>query len=134
MVYRINLDEDTLRARFLTPYEQGLPVTGGGRSIPPGMIDQVLVFETDEPVPEPGSTAWSSITTNGRDRTDDFVTGAPGSSLASDSDALAPGVHRDPTRVMIVHGRNAMALDAMRAFLTWRFPNRPSAISGSTFS
>lgn len=117
MVYGINLDGEALRARYLEPYDDGLPLTGGGRSVASDLIDQVLVYETDEPVTGSGSEGWQAAFNGGTNRTDDFITAAPGNRRAVAPDVLAPGVRRDPKRVMVVHGRNAQALDALRAFL-----------------
>ena len=117
MVYGINLDDDMLRARYLQPYELGQPLTGSGRSVPPHLIDQVLVVETADRVAETGAAAWNAATSTGTDRTDDFVVGAPGYLQASSAGVLGPGIRRNPTRVMIVHGRNLAALNALRSFL-----------------
>ena len=114
-VYGINLDESALHTRFLERYEQGLPLTGGGRSVQANKIDQVLVFETSDHVADGGLQGWITASGSGTDRTDDFVTGAPGNWRTDE--VPGPGVMRDPTRVMIVHGRNVEALDALRAFL-----------------
>jgi hypothetical protein len=117
MVYAVNVDEATLRERYLRMYESGVPVTAGGRSIPPERVDQVLVYETPDPVGGAGSTGWNEAHSAGTNRTDDFITGPPGGGMIGETGALGPGVHRDTTRVMIVHGRNAAALNAIRAFL-----------------
>jgi predicted nucleotide-binding protein with TIR-like domain len=117
MVYALNLDEATLRDRYLAAYENGLPMTGGGRSIPSDQIDQVLVLETEDRVDEVGSGGWSLASEAGVNRTDDFIVGAPGNRSVPYAEAVAPGIQRDPTRVMIVHGRNVDALNAVRAFL-----------------
>jgi Predicted nucleotide-binding protein containing TIR-like domain len=117
MVYGINLDDDMLRSRYLQPYGLGSPVTGGGRSVPSHQIDQVLVVETDDQVSATGAAAWNAATSAGTDRTDDFVLGAPGYLRDSGTEALGPGVRRDPARVMVVHGRNLAALNALRSFL-----------------
>jgi predicted nucleotide-binding protein len=117
MLYAIDIDEDTLRSRFLEPYQRGASLTSGGRSIPASQIDQVLVVETAEPVDKSGSEAWAVAFDTGTNRTDDFVTGPPGGTPAAEPGALGPGISRDPTRVMIVHGRNTAALNALRAYL-----------------
>lgn len=118
MVFGINLeDEAALRSRYLNAYESGQPLTGGGRSIAAELIDQVLVFETEEIVSEGGSAGFDEAFNGGVNRTDEFITGAPGSQSATGSEPMDPGVARDPTRVMIVHGRNTAALNALRAFL-----------------
>lgn len=117
MLYAIDLDEDSLRSRYLDPYGQGLPLTAGGRSIAAEVIDQVLVYETPESVDAMGFEAWNAATGTGINRTDDFITGPPGGLRRAEETALGPGVSRDPIRVMIVHGRNTAALNALRSFL-----------------
>jgi hypothetical protein len=117
MIYGINLDEAALHARYLAPYGRGVALTGGGRSVPSELIDQVLVYETADAVEDSGSAAWQEALTAGTNRTDDFIIGAPGHLLTGGPGISSPGVNRDPRRVMIVHGRNAKALDALRSFL-----------------
>lgn len=112
MLVALNLDEATLDDRFLGPYRRGSSLTVGGRSIASTAIDQVLVWETPDPV-----ESLEAAVSYGQDRTDDFVTGPPGGQIAASGDFAAPGVATDPARVMIVHGRNVAALDALRAFL-----------------
>jgi predicted nucleotide-binding protein len=115
MLYGLNLDEAMLRERFVEPYEAGRAVTSGGRSIASAAIDQVLVYETDELVEGAGSAGWDVAQRTGRDHTDQWITGPPGHADQTTIDA--PGISRNPRRVMIVHGRNTAALDALRAFL-----------------
>src|SRR4051794_23718469 len=103
MIYAINLDQDELRTRFLDPYELGKPLTSGGRTIASAQIEQVLVFETDGAVSGGGSDGWQQARDVGKDRTDDFIVGAPGGRVVPDGEVLAPGIARDPSRVMIVH-------------------------------
>lgn len=118
MVFGLNLeDEAALRSRFLNAYESGQPLTGGGRSIATELIDQVQVFETEGPVSGQASAGFQVAFDGGVNRTDDFITDAPGIQRAAGSEPTDPGVARDPTRVMIVHGRNSAALNALRAFL-----------------
>ena len=123
-----NMDEDTFRRRLLDPYELGTTLTARGTTIPAEAVSHVLVFETDEEILDSdANTAWRSVRSSGREVTDDWITTGPGSREApvepSPSQTAPaplvpePIVARDPRRVMVVHGRNYAAREAMFTFL-----------------
>jgi hypothetical protein len=117
---RLNLDETTMLERFVEPYRRAATITSQGTWVQPHEIRVVQIFETDEPVEiydDRNSliAAFNAFATAGRERTDDFIAGPPGYLIQIEQEAVEPP--RDPRRVMIVHGRNAAALNALRSFL-----------------
>jgi hypothetical protein len=80
-VYAFNLDEATLRSRFIDPYERGEPITWSGRTIAGGDLEAIQITVTDAPLPEgelrPGLQYEAFIT--GADVTNDWITVPAGS-------------------------------------------------------
>jgi hypothetical protein len=66
-LYAFNLDENTLRSRFIEPYERAGPITWQGRTLEGGDITYLRVSETQQDLPEDAIRAryqeyeaWSS--------------------------------------------------------------------------
>lgn len=51
-LYAFNLDEQTLRSRFVEPYERAEPITWHGRTLPGGDVSYLHVSETPGPLDE----------------------------------------------------------------------------------
>src|SRR4051812_17278241 len=113
--YVVNLDEETLMAQFVEPYRQGATITWSGEWITPTQIVGVKVYATDGSIPPGGYPSFNVYATKGEDLTNDYIGGPPGYQ-AAEADA-APERVRDDRRVMVVHGRNVDALNALRSFL-----------------
>jgi predicted nucleotide-binding protein len=94
----------------------------GGRTLPPGDVSTIKIAYTDsEQATEgyiDGSPVSYRVVTQGRDVTNHWIAGAPGHKQrprqAPESELRQSG---DPRRVMVVHGRNKRARDAMFTFL-----------------
>lgn len=121
-LYAVNLSEDELRDRIIRPYDEGRPVTWGGRTLPAGDIARVTVVETKYPVDVAPAQEWDEIFKDAReapgayvrDVTNKWITGPPGVSAAATESAEPV---KDGRTVMVVHGRNLRARDAMFEFL-----------------
>ena len=109
-----NLSKEELEERFLLPYGSGSSIVIRGRIIEIGQMDQISVYQT---VPSPyGPNGNPFISEN--DVTSRFITVAPKS-----SPALAPHqlneqrLAANSREVLVVHGRNGKARDALFQFL-----------------
>lgn len=115
--YAMNLSEDELRDRIIGPYNVGTPITWGGRTLPAGDIAYINIACTATAVNAP-SHKYYDVIKAGDDVTNTWITGPPGDPTQSPIPALArAGDSKDPKRVMVVHGRNLGARDAMFTFL-----------------
>lgn len=123
--YEVNLDETTLLRKFVEPYRAGEVITWQGRWIQPNQIASISIFETDDriaPTTGAGGRNWPEFhvfAIQGRNRTNEYIAGPPGYERPAQPQPTQEEAQRlrDPRRVMLVHGRNQRALDAMRAFL-----------------
>jgi predicted nucleotide-binding protein len=128
---KLDLTEEQLRDRILTPYEQGRPIVIGGRTLPPDDIQRLRITETEQasesliPTVRAEQRASGMITMTsdewyvaekGRDVTDDFIKGPPGSGVSKSAGNPGPEI-RGPRVVFVVHGRNLAAWDALFTFL-----------------
>jgi predicted nucleotide-binding protein len=114
-MYLIDAEQDTLDARVIEPWSEGRPIVMGGRTVLPAAIEEILIFETDAPVQKTLASGFAAAVSGGRNRTDDLIAKAAGGLVEAVD--LGPGIERNPKRVMIVHGRNEAARDAVRAYL-----------------
>jgi len=98
-LYAFNLDEATLKSRFIGPYERAEPITWSGRTLPGGDINYLKVFESDPALDEELARRtyqeFEAITAQ-REVTNTWVTSALGSKRSSD----APGPARDDLEVV----------------------------------
>jgi predicted nucleotide-binding protein len=117
--YLLNLDEDTLLRYFVEPYRAGDLIIWQGRWIQPHEISSISIYETDDPIEGMGDgyPTFNVYATKGRNRTNDYIAGPPGYERSPEPQEMQAERLRDARRVMIVHGRNAQAVNAMRAFL-----------------
>jgi predicted nucleotide-binding protein len=116
-LYVLNLDEETLRARFVEPYRMGETITWEGRWVPASEITRVTIYRTDDAINQAGDwPAFNVFASQGANVTNEYIDGPPGSAAPAPPPG-PPDDARDPRRVMVVHGRNRTALNGVRAFL-----------------
>jgi predicted nucleotide-binding protein len=113
-VYALNIDEEQLRERILEPYERGTPLTWAGRTLPAGDFGKVTITQTDSPQQLIRHHEYETVK-SGVEVTNDWIKGPPGEAGAEVAKVLDE--HRDPKRVMVVHGRNLAMRNAMFTFL-----------------
>ncbi len=136
---KLDLTREELEQRFLAPRHQGKPVAINGKTITWDSVDRILINQTEqsskhlrpivknEQEKERGSSptgglfqspvSWD-IARKGKNVTDEFITGPPGSALEANPRAdqeLRPAT--DAREVFVVHGRNLAARDALFDFL-----------------
>jgi predicted nucleotide-binding protein len=121
-LYAMNLSEEELRERIVAPYDAGEPITWEGRTLPGGDIATIKIGFTEHervPHPRPGSfvSGEYEVVENSRIVTNDWITGPPGGSQGQPERLSDERASPDPRRVMVVHGRNLDAKDAIFAFL-----------------
>ena len=81
-LYAFNLDEATLRSRFIDPYERAQPITWSGRTLDGGDINYLNVTETADAFDEGGvrrNFQEYEAFTSGADVTNDWITRPAGS-------------------------------------------------------
>jgi predicted nucleotide-binding protein len=117
-----NLSEERLRERIITPWDEGRAVTYEGKTFDP-MRSEITIFETEEPIDTgQGVNIYEQAEAAGHRVTNDWILGAAGRTrdirtVGAAMDAHSVAVLRDRRRVMVVHGRNTQARDAMFIFL-----------------
>jgi predicted nucleotide-binding protein len=139
---RGDLTKSELEQRFLGPYGRGEPITIRGVTVRPEELEKIEVRESDEPLAllrermearhrEDGyvNLAWDPdylAVGDARDRTDDFIVGAPGHAAPQrerSQTTTVPGRRAStdsPTvsgTVFVVHGRDRTNTDALFTFL-----------------
>jgi predicted nucleotide-binding protein len=120
--YFLNLSEEDLRDRIVRSWDRGTPMTWDGRTAESTKGESINVFRTADPLVIPEGANAYTLMSEGDDVTNEWITGPAGS---ANTDASAVGGTttqresplRDHRRVMVVHGRNARARDAMFMFL-----------------
>ena len=116
--YWVNLDAEALQTRIVQPYDAGDALSWSGQSVEAVEIATIQVWETDESAQESvgGGDRYQFMQT-GRNVTNEVVTGPPGRLRAQHlASEIAPS-RKDPQRVMVVHGRNLAARNAVFTFL-----------------
>src|ERR1035437_9573122 len=117
-LYAFNLSAETLKARFIDPYDYGRPITSGGRTLPAGDISYLKVFvsasELDEPTIRRTFREYENIRAQ-REVTDDWITGPPGGKLADEpaaetEEATVPDAVDQIERICRSFGRVARQL------------------------
>lgn len=93
---KLDLTNEHLGERILTPYREGRPIVIGGKTIPPDNIDKIHINVTeetsDELIPKIKEKRRKSnvivsisdewyVTQEGKDVTDEYITGPPGSGV-----------------------------------------------------
>jgi predicted nucleotide-binding protein len=130
---RLDLSLEELQQRFLRPYQEGRPIVIGGKTVPPDDLARIRINETDEDSEQlrprveaerrrsnviSGTPVEWYIANKGKEVTDDFITGPPGSGLSVKTSEEQPGpTASGPRVVFVVHGRNQKARDALFSFL-----------------
>ena len=132
----VSLDHsyEDLETKFLAPYNRGLPITIKGKTIPIDDLERIRITVTEEDSAkiyaiirqkrdmsrvitlQPISNL--DVAMQGKDVTDEFITGPPGSESETDHNPeteIAPP--NDAREVFVVHGRNLKARDALFDFL-----------------
>ena len=130
----LDLSLEELESRFLAPHRKGRPITLNGKTIPIDNLDRILITVTEQNAEQLHTIikqrlsrsrvrpAWpvtdNIIAAEGKDVTDEFITGPPGSEKEA---APQPNQeHTPPTdarEVFVVHGRNGKARQAIFDFL-----------------
>ena len=135
---RLDLTREELEGRFLAPYRRGLPIIIGGKSIQNDGIERIRITKTDQDSSHLGKVVEEErrrrvangvldiggpsnaerIANKGKDVSDEFITGPPG----SDSNPASHSIQEvrpatDAREVFVVHGRNQAARDALFDFL-----------------
>ena len=128
---RLDISFEELERRFLTPYRLGHPIAINGKSIPANDIERIRISATEDQSEVHRAAAqrhkirthsilsieWL-VAERGVDVTNTFITGAPGTSEEIGADS---GNHVDrpvdAARILVVHGRNMSARDALFSFL-----------------
>jgi hypothetical protein len=121
--YFLNLTEEELRDRIVAPWDRGDPVTWDGRTAESSK-SMIEVYRTADPI-DRGDVQYENelhrLMSAGENVTNDWIMAAAGNRVGASSGAgLQPGQEsplRDHARVMVVHGRNGRARDAMFTFL-----------------
>lgn len=116
-----NLTPKDLRDRVISRWDQGKPITWNGLTVDSTRAE-IRVIETEDPA---GTDRFNDLLEaggdNGQEVTNTFITGPAGWRAGSPAEEPAPPSSasglRDKTRVMVVHGRNGAARDAMFVFL-----------------
>lgn len=118
-LYAFNINEQTLRDRFVSPYADGAMITWDGRTIEAGDVATIRIAATERPLPPPPNTSLGEydLFETARDITNDLITGPPGHGASTPALESEPVDVSDPKRVMVVHGRNYRARDAIFTFL-----------------
>ena len=110
----LNLSSEDLETRFLTPYRSGNPIIVRGRTILANDLERIRIFRTERELGRIDASTWRTIP----EVTGEFITRPPGSSVEFD-----PRVgHQarpdsDAREIVVVHGRNYQARDALFLFL-----------------
>jgi predicted nucleotide-binding protein len=123
--YEVNLDETTLLRKFVEPYRAGEVITGRGDGssrtrLPPSPSLRPTTASLRQRERAAGTgQRFHVFAIQGRNRTNEYIAGPPGYERPAQPQPTQEEAQRlrDPRRVMLVHGRNQRALDAMRAFL-----------------
>ena len=130
----LDLTLEVLESRVLVPRRQGLPITLSGKTMPIEDIDRIKITVTEQGSEQLRTTinqrhsrsrvrpaipvTDSNIAVEGKDVTDEFITGPPGSEMEAaphPDQKLTPPT--DAREVFVVHGRNGKAREAIFAFL-----------------
>ncbi|HUT75308.1 MAG TPA: nucleotide-binding protein [Armatimonadota bacterium] len=128
---KLDLTKPQLTKRFVEPYCRGRPIVSGGKTITTDDIERIQISFTEQlsemllPLIRKERQAsivqtlipdeWY-VAENGKDVTDDFITGPAGTATPS-ADSTTPPATVDPRYVLVIHGRDAKARTALFQFL-----------------
>jgi len=120
-LYAFNLDEKTLRERFIEPYDEGSDITWLGRTIEGGGVGSLRVSTREHPVDEAvvrrNHREYETFT-SGTEVTNDWIVGGPG------RQAHVPGGERDLEAVV----RICRSFDRVARLLGKRHANRETLV------
>jgi predicted nucleotide-binding protein len=121
--YFLNLTEEQLRDRIVAAWDRGDPITWNGETAD-SRSSEIEVYSTANAISRsdvPYQHQLHDLMVAGDNVTNDWITGAAGMGARATTGAPAEPQHesplRDHSRVMVVHGRNGRARDAMFTFL-----------------
>jgi predicted nucleotide-binding protein len=133
---KLDLTWEDLETRFLRPYREGRPITIGGKTIDISDIERLRINLTDQDSASLLSMVQAKrrrdgavfglsdeweIADMGDEKTDELITGPPGSYLSSEPiqsiEGPAPNGGPDPRSVFVIHGRNETARSNLFIFL-----------------
>jgi predicted nucleotide-binding protein len=117
--YWVNIDENAVRMRIVEPWDHGDVLSWSGQSASAHEIEHIEIFETESNIAETlgGGDRYEAMKL-GADVTNSRLLGAAGRSARTPVDPPEPPASRkDPRRVMVVHGRNSAARNAVFLFL-----------------
>jgi predicted nucleotide-binding protein len=120
VLYAWNLDANQLRERLIRPYDEGRPITWGGRTVSGDDITWVHVRESSTSIEPPvGRSESAELFKELTDVTNQWITGPPGaaSPAPAQADNRVTALPASSRRVMVVHGRNESARIAIFTFL-----------------
>lgn len=121
-LYAFNLGVETLRTRFIDPYDYGKPITSGGRTLEAGDVSYLKVFESsselDEPTIRRTFKEYENIRAQ-REVTDDWITGPPGGKRTDESTSPTPDAVDEIERI-------ARSFERIARQLTRRHDKRPT--------
>ncbi|UXI02587.1 nucleotide-binding protein [Photobacterium sp. TY1-4] len=124
---KTDLTEEQLLARYIDPYEKGLPIVINGKTVNPEEIERILIYKSDKiiesyiPSIRAESLNSSIITLGGpsyretavsrsEDITDDYIAGPPGyKKELFESQNKKHQIPTDKSKVFIVHGHDEAA-------------------------
>ena len=131
--WEFDLSEDTLRQRFVTPYDAGDSIQIGGKWIRPSDIDRILIYESEADASTLGrqlsdsrrgsgfisvrSPSVDAVESDDRNVTSKWITRPPGRGRSAEPGPESRSATSDATSVFVVHGRNSAVRDAMFSFL-----------------
>lgn len=134
--YKTDLTKEQLISRFITPYEEGMPIVINGKTIQPDDLERIRISKSERTIESfipqiKAEDRASSVTFLGgptykhraiemaNDVTDDFIEGAIGykKALTATSNKVSEGKKSPPTQVFIVHGHDEAAQNKAARFV-----------------
>jgi hypothetical protein len=76
-LYALDLSQDQLRQKFIEPYDKGTAITWNGRTLPPGDISYIRIYESSGQLGPRRHEEYEAMTPH-PEVTNDWITGAPG--------------------------------------------------------
>ena len=121
---RLDLNKEQLEERFLVPYRQGRPIVIGGKTVAPVDLERIRINETSEESDALRPQIWAEmdrmnridspvlhsddwyVTEEGNNVTDNFITGPPGTGMATHHAEEVHMPEPDARNVFVVHGHD----------------------------
>ncbi|WP_448106426.1 TIR domain-containing protein [Pseudomonas azerbaijanoccidentalis] len=134
--YKTDLTKEQLVARFIEPYEQGLPIIINGKTVQPEDVERIKISESEKTIESyvaqvkyedqqstiaflGGPSYAHQAIGRAKDVTDDFIEGPVGYKKSSAQKALSQSLNDfgDKKRVFIVHGHDESAQSKTARFI-----------------